>query len=124
MTYYSDRLGASAHQMCMDICKGKNISKTLLKKTYINDDYFKYAVDGFIKRSSDTFKSIYDAAVKNELGWYILKTFSHNAKGKLSFFGHLKENFTLHRGMSYKHYQNYVKWYLYFRNSDNKKRGK
>lgn len=41
-----------------------------------------------------------------------------------SFFGHLKENITLHRGMSYKHYQNYVKWYLYFRNMDNKKKGK
>lgn len=41
-----------------------------------------------------------------------------------SFFGHLKENVTLHRGMSYRHYQNYVKWYLYFRNTDNKKRGK
>lgn len=41
-----------------------------------------------------------------------------------SFFGHLKENITLHRGMSYKHYQNYVKWYLYFRNEDNKKKGK
>ena len=37
---------------------------------------------------------------------------------------YLKENVTLHRGMSYKHYQNYVKWYLYFRNTDNKKRGK
>ena len=41
-----------------------------------------------------------------------------------SFFGHLKENITLHRGMSYRHYQNYVKWYLYFRNEDNKKKGK
>ena len=36
-----------------------------------------------------------------------------------SFFGHLKENVTLHRGMSYKHYQNYVKWYLYFRCPEN-----
>ena len=41
-----------------------------------------------------------------------------------SFFGHLKENITLHRGMSNKHYQHYVKWYLYFRNKDNKKRAK
>lgn len=37
-----------------------------------------------------------------------------------SFFGHLKENIALHRGLSYEHYQNYVKWYLYFRNKDNK----
>lgn len=32
-----------------------------------------------------------------------------------SFFGHLKENISLHRGLSKKHYQNYVKWYLFFR---------
>ena len=37
-----------------------------------------------------------------------------------SFFGHLKENISLHRGLSYNHYQNYVKWYLYFRNKSNK----
>ena len=39
-----------------------------------------------------------------------------------SFFGHLKENISLHRGLSYNHYQNYVKWYLYFRNKSNKKK--
>ena len=41
-----------------------------------------------------------------------------------SFFGHLKDNVSLHRGMSYKHCQNYLKWYLYFRNKDNKNKGK
>lgn len=85
LVYYSDRLGAFAHQMCMDICKGKNITRTTFKKQYVDDESFQYAVDGFIQRSSDTFKSIYEAAVKNELGWYILKTFSHNAMDKLSF---------------------------------------
>ena len=30
-----------------------------------------------------------------------------------SFFGHLKENISLHRGLSKTHYQNYVKWYLF-----------
>lgn len=84
LVYYSDRLGAFAHQMCMDICKGEKISRTTFKKKHIGDKSFQYAVDGFIKRSSDTFKSIYEAAVKNELGWYILKTFSHNVKDKLS----------------------------------------
>ena len=85
LVYYSDRLGASAHQMCIDICKGEKITHAKFKKQYINDDSFQYAVDGFIKRSSDTLKSIYEAAVKNELGWYILKTFSHNVMDKLSF---------------------------------------
>ena len=84
LVHYSDRLGASAHQMCMDICKGENIVHTENKKKHVEDSSFQYAVDGFIKRSSDTFKSVYESAVKNELGWYILKTFSHNVKDKLS----------------------------------------
>lgn len=33
-----------------------------------------------------------------------------------SFFGHLKENISLHRGLSKVHYRNYVKWFLYFKN--------
>ncbi len=37
-----------------------------------------------------------------------------------SYFGHLKENISLHRGLSKKHYRNYVKWYIYFRERDNK----
>ncbi len=37
-----------------------------------------------------------------------------------SFFGHLKQNVSIHRGLSKVHYRNYVKWYLYFRNKDNK----
>ncbi len=84
LVYYSDRLGAFAHQMCMDICKGEGITQTTYKKRYIDDNSFQYAVNGFIERSSDTLKSIYEAAVKNELGWYILKTFSHNVMDKLS----------------------------------------
>mgnify|MGYP003441209313 FL=1 len=38
-----------------------------------------------------------------------------------SFFGHLKDNIILHRGLSKKHHQNYLKWYLYFNNEDGKK---
>ncbi len=38
-----------------------------------------------------------------------------------SFFGHLKDNVILHRGLSSKHHQNYLKWYLYFKNEGGKK---
>lgn len=37
-----------------------------------------------------------------------------------SYFGHLKENISLHRGLSQKHFRNYVRWYIYFRERDNK----
>lgn len=40
-----------------------------------------------------------------------------------SYFGHLKENISLHRGLSKKHYRNYVKWYIYFRERNNKTKG-
>ena len=38
-----------------------------------------------------------------------------------SFFGHMKGNISLHRGLSKKHYKNYVKWYLFFRQKSSKK---
>ncbi|MCQ2336613.1 MAG: transposase [Paludibacteraceae bacterium] len=39
-----------------------------------------------------------------------------------SFFGHMYENISLHRGLSKTHCQNHVKWYLYFRNQSNKQK--
>jgi len=33
-----------------------------------------------------------------------------------SFFGHLKDNLSIHRGMSYSNRKNYIKWYLHLRN--------
>lgn len=44
-----------------------------------------------------------------------------STNGLESFFGHLKDNIILHRGLSYTHHQNYLKWYLYFKNEVVKK---
>jgi hypothetical protein len=33
-----------------------------------------------------------------------------------SFFGHLKDNLSIHRGLTIKHRKNFIMWYLYFRN--------
>ena len=38
--------------------------------------------------------------------------------GLESFFGHLKQNISLHRGLSKEHYKNYVKWYLFFKSNE------
>jgi hypothetical protein len=35
-----------------------------------------------------------------------------------SFFGHLKQNIAIHRGLSKEHYKNYIKWYLFFKNNE------
>lgn len=33
-----------------------------------------------------------------------------------SFFGHLKDSLSIHRGLSYANRKNFIKWYLHFRN--------
>jgi hypothetical protein len=33
-----------------------------------------------------------------------------------SFFGHLKDNISVHRGLSIHNRKNFIKWYMYFRN--------
>lgn len=38
--------------------------------------------------------------------------------GLESFFGHLKQNVSIHRGLSKNHYKNYIKWYLYFKSNE------
>jgi hypothetical protein len=37
--------------------------------------------------------------------------------GLESFFGHLKQNVSLHRGLSKEHYKNYIKWYLFYKSN-------
>lgn len=39
-----------------------------------------------------------------------------STNGLESFFGHLKDNLRIHRGMSLEHRKNFIRWYLYFRN--------
>ena len=38
--------------------------------------------------------------------------------GLESFFGHFKQNISLHRGLSKPNFRNYIKWYLYFKSNE------
>jgi len=38
--------------------------------------------------------------------------------GLEAFFGHLKQNISIHRGLSKEHYKNYLKWYLFFKSNE------
>ena len=56
--------------------------------------------------------------VKNILdviGWK-----SENMSSLESFFGHLKGNLNVHRGLSLANRKNFLKWYLYYKNQSNK----
>ena len=37
-----------------------------------------------------------------------------------SYFAHLKEKLTLHRGLRFEAKKNFIKWYLYFKNNPEK----
>jgi len=39
-----------------------------------------------------------------------------STNGLESFFGHLKSNLTIHRGLSLKHRKEFILWYLYLKN--------
>jgi hypothetical protein len=44
-----------------------------------------------------------------------------STNGLESFFGHLKQNISIHRGLSKEHFKNYLKWYIYFKNNRTKR---
>ena len=41
-----------------------------------------------------------------------------STNGLESFFGHLKKNISIHRGLSKEHFKNYIKWYLFFKSNE------
>jgi len=41
-----------------------------------------------------------------------------STNGLESFFGHLKGNLNIHRGLSHHHKRNFIIWYLYFKNAN------
>lgn len=83
IVYYSARLGALAHQMCLDICRGVGVQQRVWRTKNLDSKAFNYAIDGFIKKHEGTLTTIYESAVKEELGWYVLKTLSSNKQDKL-----------------------------------------
>lgn len=85
IVFYSSRIGSQAHQMCYDICKAKGITERQRKTVFLHDADFQYAVNGFLKANEGTLSTVYESAVRNELGWYILKTFTRNIQNKLPF---------------------------------------
>lgn len=86
LIFYSARLGSQVHQMCLDICNGLCIKQRSRKCIMLDDSAFiKYAVKSFVEHNEGKFSSIYDKAIRNELGWYVLVTFTKNSQEKLAF---------------------------------------
>lgn len=57
-------------------------------------------------------------ALPNLFHYTINPRIPKSTNGLESFFGHLKDNLRIHRGMTLEHRKNFIKWYLYFRNNE------
>lgn len=84
IVYYSNHLASVSHQMALDICKDSNITRTLFFRGKIDLKSFDAAVDSYLKNNSGVFKELYDIAISDGIGWYILKTFSSSWKEKIA----------------------------------------
>jgi len=84
IVHYSNQLGSIAHQLSYDVCDSEDISKTQLVKKHLSGEHFIKAVEAYIDARSDSLVEIYERAVKDSLGWYILSAFSELPQSKLS----------------------------------------
>jgi hypothetical protein len=84
IAYYSNNLGAIAHQICYDICIYNNIEKMQLFSKEIKPNSFKNAVNSYVRKNSDTYNKIYDKILNIPYGWNILKKFDNVEKEYLS----------------------------------------
>lgn len=84
IVHYSNQLGSIAHQLSYDLCEAEDIHKTRFKKRKLGGEHFKNAVEAYIDARSDTLMELYERAVKDSLGWYILRTFSNNPQSRMN----------------------------------------
>lgn len=73
------------------------------KKRYIHKD-LRSARRSIIRALPNMFHFIKEPAIPK------------TTNGLESFFGHLKDNLSIHRGLTTQHRKNFIKWYLHFRN--------
>ena len=85
--------------------------KTLNRETgeiYYTHDNIRRAYTHIRRALPNMFKYIDDPAIPS------------NTNGLESFFGHLRDNLRIHRGLSVEHHDSFIRWYLFF--VDEKKR--
>ena len=96
------------HDEYEDFIKQKTLNRETGELTYTHDNIRRTYVHLY-RAIAHMFEYIADPNVPN------------NTNGLESFFGHLKDNLRIHRGLSCEHRNNFVKWYLFFANEKKKK---
>ena len=88
----------------------KTVNKETGEITYTHDS-LRRAYIHLHRALPNMFKYIDDPGIPN------------NTNSLESFFGHLKDNLRIHRGLSLQHRENFIKWYLNFANEKKKLEG-
>lgn len=60
--------------------------------------------------------SVIKRALPNMFNYLENRNIPKTTNGLESFFGHLKDTLSIHRGLTMEHKNNFIKWYLYFKN--------
>lgn len=95
-----------------------------------HDDYEEFIKEQSVNRDTgeitythDSIRKAYthiNRAIPHMFKYISDPSIPRNTNSLESFFGHLKDNLRIHRGLSPEHQENFIKWYLYF--ADEKKR--
>lgn len=96
------------HEDYEEFIKQKTVNKETGELTYTHDSV-RRAYIHLHRAIPNMFKYIDEPDVPN------------NTNSLESFFGHLKDNLRIHRGLSPEHQDNFIKWYLYFADEKKKK---
>lgn len=89
------------HEDNEEFIKQKTVNKETGEMTYTHDSV-RHAYIHLHRAIPNMFKHLYQPDVPN------------NTNGLESFFGHLKDNLRIHRGLSLEHRNNFIKWYIFF----------
>lgn len=65
---FSNSLAAICHQLCFSMCYNNNIIKTQKTTKILHEDKLEKAVVDYLKQNSDSFKEIFDRAIKQRDG--------------------------------------------------------
>lgn len=92
-------------------------------KKFINEKTINYETGRYwykhkmVRRSFTVIKK----ALPNMFHYVENSRIPKSTNGLESFFGHLKNNLNIHRGLSKQHRKDFIKWFLYFKNTSNKR---
>ncbi len=122
--------GRRLRAIAMTLCKIDSLEKQRLFFNAFhfwfldNENYIMQMSESESGRKWRTHKALYSAyrlimnAMPNMFHYLENAKIPSTTNSIESYFSHLKETISFHRGLSHNHFRNFVRWYVYFRNNN------